>query len=93
MGEIKMDLSKIVKHISDRGGPVHPTEYRWHDGSSTMLAGMTLRDHFAGQAMRALVTGAAPSTQTIADHDENWRLIIAQRSYAMADAMLKERSK
>ena len=52
-----------------------------------------LRDHFAGLAMQALVVGAGPRSQTIADHDKDWRVIVAHRSYAMADEMLRERDR
>jgi hypothetical protein len=54
MSEIKTDLADIVSYIAERGGPVHPTEYRGDGGASAILAGMTLRDHFAGQAMLAI---------------------------------------
>jgi hypothetical protein len=91
--EIKTDLIEIVTYIAARGGPVHPTEYRSDEGSSAVLAGMTLRDHFAGLAMQAMVCGAAPRDQTIADHDLDWRVIVAQRSFAMADEMLRERER
>jgi hypothetical protein len=45
---------------------------------------MTLRDHFAGQAMQAMLGWDNDNT--------NWKSY-AEYAYRMADAMLKERSK
>lgn len=43
-----------------------------------------LRDHFAGQAMEAMISGSWPDTQDRAE--------IAKRSYLMADAMMEARA-
>ena len=67
------------------GGPAfpdHPLEHPnyWHQGNP----GMSLRDWFAGKAL-AVVTAAADYTKGPCD------AAIAERAYAIADAMLKAR--
>ena len=64
------------------GGPAFPV----FDASQNIavFGGMTLRDHFAGQAMRDVVA-LYPSA-----HHES---VVASRAYAIADAMLAERAK
>lgn len=62
----------------ETGGPAFPTRV-------DELDGMTLRDYFAAKAM-----------QGICAHPETWGLhieAVATKAYAMADAMLAERSK
>jgi cell division protein FtsN len=51
---------------------------------------MTLRDHFAGLAMQGLLATGSDYEDDIHGSGWNW---VAAASYAMADAMLKERSK
>jgi len=67
--------------------PAFPTQSWEYDGQGNVLqyqeAGMTLRDHFAGLAMQAC----------LARGDDTNRPGIAEWSYSMADAMLKERIK
>jgi hypothetical protein len=46
--------------------------------------GMSIRDYFAAKAMQALSNGEWP--------DARDSLLIAERAYAMADAMIKARS-
>lgn len=71
----------------DDGGPAFPVP----DGAESM-PGMTLRDHFAGMAMAAMI-GAYPA-QAI-DTGEGGLLFdneaIAYDAYEVADAMLKAR--
>ena len=66
---------------------VYPTQTYEYDGQGNIrqwqYEGMTLLDHFAGLAMQAC----------IARGDDCNRPGIAEWSYAMADAMLKERDK
>lgn len=51
--------------------------------------GMTLRDYFANSAMQGICASSlANYGATHNGHDEN---IIAERSYSIADAMLKRR--
>lgn len=49
---------------------------------STRFQGMTLRDYFAAKAMQGMQAG-----------DYKYRADLANDAYAMADAMLAERSK
>ena len=56
----------------------------WHIKTGGYATGMTMRDHFAGLAMQALLRDD--------DVIEIWRRIPAD-AYEMADAMLKERAK
>lgn len=64
-----------------------PTQSWEYDGQGNVLQyqeqGMSLRDHFAGLAMQAC----------LARGDDTNRPGIAEWSYSMADAMLKERIK
>lgn len=70
--------------IVNNGGPAFPTENEHQSGNSTWhYEGMTLRDYFAAKAMQGFF--AESSTMSIKD--------IAEWSYKMADAMLKERDK
>lgn len=48
----------------------------------SMYEGMTLRDYFAAKAMQGILAGNSTKVHEI-----------AQASYTVADAMLKERSK
>ena len=69
---------------NNTGGPAFPLAFEWTDPS---LNGMTLRDYFAAKAMQAQIGNPLK----LGD-DEAHRLI-AERSYRMADAMLKQREK
>ena len=69
------------------GGPAYPSlKTTWNKSpgvfASEIEPGMTLRDHFAGLAMAALII-AIP-------HGDN-AVGYAQEAYEMADAMLKAR--
>lgn len=71
------------------GGPAFPQntlEPKKNGGEPLIVwqSGMTLRDYFAAKAMQAMVGSHWP--------DSNDRPEIAERSYLMADAMLKARS-
>jgi len=57
-----------------------PQEYQ--DGD--FQAGMTLRDYFAAKAMQSVMTGEGYRMYSVPEE-------IAQLSYLMADAMLKQR--
>lgn len=60
------------------------------DPVSTLLeekTGMTLRDHFAGQAMQSFILGAA------FNHESPEYKLAAEESYVVADEMLKARSR
>ena len=64
----------------------HTVEYKGSDyGGIVPHGGMTLRDYFAAKAMQGQINNPLPI-----GGDETHRLI-AERSYRMADAMLKAR--
>ena len=66
------------------GGPAFPA-FEHHAGYGQMMAvgGMTLRDYFAAKVMQGLLAGKLTSTDL---------RLIANDSYAMADAMLEARA-
>jgi hypothetical protein len=64
------------------GGPAFPTQIDNYANYGTQ--GMTLRDHFAGLAMQALI---ARATYHIEDETRD----VSEVAYKYADAMLKAR--
>ena len=75
--------------MTDHGGPAFPELARWgRDGSpepALQYKGMTLRDYFAAKAMQGMMSygiGLEFEYKEIAD-----------RAYAIADAMLTAREK
>lgn len=69
----------------ENGGPAFPFAVECADGVGNFTAiheGMTLRDYFAAKAMQAILINQSMS-----------KVEIAKASYAVADAMLKERDK
>lgn len=83
----------------DDGGPAFPGERTVPDGKAIMTLtgaqptyrkvsynGMSLRDHFAGQAVSGWLASFGPDEAAKAKQ-------IAAFAYEIADAMLKERSK
>jgi hypothetical protein len=74
------------------GGPAFPHEYKYSDGTAERAVGMTLRDYFAAAALpvasvqveRAIAAGGTFGKVSLEQ-------ILAEASYAIADAMLKER--
>ena len=87
----------------DDGGPAFPVstaqandgEYGHQSGHSTwQFPGMTLRDHFAGQALQG--ASANPRIEELFQkHGEPGQVLadwIAPGCYVMADAMLKART-
>jgi len=67
----------------DNGGPAFPVQ----DVSKWQCHGMTLRDHFAGQAMQGMLANPKLQEQ-ILKAGQSW---IEESAYAVADAMLKAR--
>lgn len=68
--------------VFEEGGPVHPCTYgNIHDG-------MSLRDHFASQAL----TGFIANPNTSVEMEELPLVSIAKAMYDMADAMLEART-
>jgi len=72
------------------GGPAFP-----RDGRTPFLPqdGMTLRDHYAGQAMAALISGALASRDAKLVERFGRVGTAAEVAYEYADAMIKERGK
>ena len=71
-----------IKTIDLNGGPAFPCPQDSINQNMPSL-GMTLRDYFAAQAMPVLLTKHKP----FADYEEICEL--AEKSYDIADAMLK----
>ena len=73
------------------GGPAFP--HVWVDDGrpAVIAAGMTLRDYFAAAAMQGWLASFLGESRhpVVAGNDKH----VAQLSYEMADAMLKEREK
>lgn len=53
--------------------------------------GMDLRDYFAGQAMPAIITDMCGPSESESQDCRHPRVVIAERAYAIADAMLRAR--
>ena len=69
---------------TETGGPAFPCDLTSYDDELRIqYQGMTLRDYFAARAMQGLLAGKLTSTDL---------RLIANDSYAMADAMLKART-
>jgi hypothetical protein len=71
--------------MKDTGGPAFPTTTANYDNMDPHGEGMTLRDYFAAKAMQSM--NARP------DYADTPADAIALDAYALADAMLAERSK
>lgn len=69
------------------GGAAYPMGFMWPNGQPEAQYGMSLRDHFAGQAMASMVM------DTVAD--EAWETYeqLARDAYRVADAMLAARER
>lgn len=72
----------------DTGGPAFPAQF--YDERAT---GMTLRDYFAAKAMQQTMVEFDDAWSHHAYETEEFLQWAAERSYAMADAMLKVRDK
>ncbi len=76
----------------DDGGPAFPNpacdgaQYEYRETWKELVGGMSLRDWFAGQAMRAMLNRDA------AMYAHLWPAM-ANNAYKIADAMLEERNK
>ena len=76
----------------DDGGPAFPGPYVNEDKSLEVLwkqQGMTLRDYFAAKAMQGMLANPKLQEQ-ILKAGQSW---IEESAWAVADAMIKERSK
>lgn len=74
----------VGKMSKDNSGPAFPSE-----NPAEFVSGMSLRDYFAAKAMAACISNMNGSLGVgYAVNNEN----LAMASYAIADAMLAERS-
>jgi NADPH-dependent ferric siderophore reductase len=78
-----------MKDIADADYAKQYTD--WHIKTGGFARDMTLRDHFAGLAMQGVLIDEAIHDES--DVATEWLRKIAEASYEMADAMLKERNK
>jgi hypothetical protein len=71
------------------GGHAYPTAFTESDspGRLNSFAGLTKRDYFAGQALMGIVAGHRQPYR----YDDSDTARLAERSYQIADAMLKVR--
>ena len=77
-----------MSRLIDDGGPAFPCDLTMYDQEVVNeFQGMTLRDHFAGQAMQGMFTSEDDSFMYTSKNFD-YR---AKQSYEMADAMLKAR--
>lgn len=77
-----------MSNEKETGGPAFPVvDYKRPDGVGahimTITGGMTLRDHFAGLAMQAILTATPGANASFEQY--------AETAYLMADAMLEAR--
>ena len=75
------------KQAKDNGGPAFPNESHLY---TEQRIGMSLRDYFAGKAIAGLSSGMG---NMCVEDIERAIPIAASISYAIADAMLRERAK
>ena len=75
-----MDKQAQIEH----GGPAFPCDRISVNGGVVCTTGMTLRDHFAGLAMQALIAHDAQQT--------GWVMNSSKLAYEVADAMLEART-
>ena len=71
----------------DDGGPAFPAP----TAVDSWLVGMTLSDYFAAKALPALLQNALDNEITF-DGFDSFDGMIAEQAYALADAMLAQRS-
>lgn len=86
-----------MSKIND-GGPAHPTLVFARDGKSKNFReqrwpGLSLRDHFAGQALNGMLAHATRYRPYEKDRGLHWHEAIAIEAYELADAMLAARTK
>ena len=72
--------------------PAFPTPTFWNGEQDGALFGMTLRDYFAAKAMQQTMIEFSREWETHAYEQSTFLDWAAQRSYAMADAMMKARA-
>ena len=72
--------------------PAFPLTSNWHN-ELKHYNGMGLRDYFAAKAMQALISSPRMPAPAALGGSDVTDVIVADLSYKMADAMLKEREK
>lgn len=77
------------------GGPAFPDVQFTHNNGDTSFKnnGMSLRDHFAGQALAGWLASYGPENKHPSEIGEEIAANVAKYSYALADAMIAERDK
>ena len=67
--------------------------YQIIDGKYVPLdEGMTLRDYFAGQALAGMLASSdSQPLDQVSESDRLWFTKVASHTYAISDAMIKER--
>ena len=74
--------------------PAFPLSVNQLADSSPEAQGMSLRDWFAGQAMKGLLAGVVHASEKIAESEGgSAEEVIARWAFEQADAMLAEREK
>jgi hypothetical protein len=74
-------------NTTNDGGPAFPNTVKISDEAYADLRGMSLRDYFAAKAMQGVIAGHRAPTNA------GELRFFAENCYAIADAMLKARSK
>ncbi len=69
--------------------PAFPVETKDEFGATTYYRGLSIRDYFAAEAMKAFIIATSDHSGTHPQNDA----IVAERAYDMAEAMIEERSK
>ncbi len=74
------------------GGPAFPSEGEGFGNPKHSAPGMTLRDYFAAQALKGMLS-CEKFYREVINHSESREMCAAHWSYAQANAMLTERGK
>jgi hypothetical protein len=82
-----------MSNTKNTGGPAFPTSSdQFGSTDASIHGGMTLRDHFAGLAMQAIIAAAlTEGSKTEYSLNNEMAAYVAQDAYHHADAMLKAR--
>ena len=89
-----------MKTPRKHGGPAFPIKGYCADASGALAGevvehpGMSLRDYFAGRALAGWLASYGPDSSHPTEADTDGKILanIAQASYKLADAMIKERN-
>lgn len=86
-------MEEFLKQQRKLGNPAFPCKHDFN-GAKVYFSGMSLRDWFAGQALTTVLATCYQISRTgVFANDADLALAVAEKSYAIADAMLKEREK